>query len=187
MQEIRVFLSLDITDENLLSKIKQIQMKLDQSAAKMKIVELENVHFTWRFFGDTPMSKIEEIHQSLDGLKQDSFDISIQGIGVFPKLTRPRIIWVGVRENSDTMVELKKQTDQLLEHVGYQIERKKFIPHATIARVRFVKDRQRIAQNLANLSDEMIGNMTVSHISMTKSTLTPKGPIYETLWQIQLS
>ena len=183
---IRVFLSIDIDDGLLLSRVKSIQSKLDNDAAKMKLVEEDNIHFTWRFFGDTPTNKVELIHDELSKLEYGPFDIQIQGVGAFPHVRRPRVIWLGVTHNAHHMQHLKSETDTLLSNAGYRIEKQKFTPHATIARVRFVKDRDRIVRNLEMLESEEVGTMTVNNIRMTKSTLTPSGPIYETLWEISL-
>ena len=183
-ETIRVFLSIDIEDTNLLTRITHIQEELDRQAAKMKLVEQENIHFTWRFFGDTPISKIEDIHQELLKLKFDPIPIQISGVGAFPNVRKPRVIWVGVTQNVDKVCELKKMTDELLANLKYPIEKKKFIPHATIARIRAIRDRAQLFENLESLADESVGTMTVSNIRMTKSTLTQSGPIYETLWEI---
>ncbi|MFW9925170.1 MAG: RNA 2',3'-cyclic phosphodiesterase [Candidatus Thorarchaeota archaeon] len=181
--QIRVFLSVDINDDSLLSRIKLIQSKLDTHSAKMKMVELENIHFTWRFFGDTSTARVEKIHSELESIEISPFTIEVRGVGAFPSIHRPRVIWVGVTHNAEMMRDLKVRTDDILAGLGYQKENK-FTPHATIARVRAVNDRQRISENLSALSDESVGTMTVDCIRMTKSTLTPAGPIYETLWQI---
>ncbi|MHA2423334.1 MAG: RNA 2',3'-cyclic phosphodiesterase [Candidatus Thorarchaeota archaeon] len=181
---IRAFLSIDINDDDLLTKIRSIQEKLDRKSAKMKLVERENIHFTWRFFGDTPMDKIEQIQSELSNLEIDPFEIEIGGVGAFPNVKRPRVIWVGVQDNIELMRELKTKTDALLANIGYAIERKKFIPHATIARVRHVHDREQVIQNLQDLSEEPVGEMTVTGIRMTQSTLTPSGPVYKTLWEV---
>lgn len=180
---LRVFLSVDIDDETLLDKIVASQGKLDRDAAKMKLVERENIHFTWRFFGDTPMPKIDEIHSALTGLECAPFTIQVEGVGAFPNLRRPRVIWIGVTENAEKMVDLKTETDSRLVALGYHPE-KKFTPHATIARVRFVKAAGDLTKNLEGLVHESIGSMEVTGIRMTKSTLTPSGSIYETLWEI---
>ena len=76
------------------------------------------------------------------------------------------------------------EIDSHLEELGYRPEKKKFTPHATIARVRFIKDAGELANNLEELVNQPIGSMTVSKFNMKKSTLTPSGPIYETLWSI---
>jgi len=183
-ENIRAFLSIDIEDTNLLTRISQIQEQLDRQAAKMKLVEQENIHFTWRFFGDTPISIIEDIHQELLKLKFNPIPIQISGVGAFPNVRKPRVIWVGVTQNIAKVRELKHMTDELLNNLSYSIEKKKFIPHATIARIRSINNRIQLFENLESLAGEYIGSMTVSKIRMIKSTLTQSGPIYETLWEV---
>ena len=181
---VRAFLSIDIEDQLLLTKIKNIQQKLDTTAAKMKIVESGNIHFTLRFFGDTALSKLNQIQASLKGIDIDPFEIEIAGVGSFPSRRHPRIIWIGTTKNSSKILDLKSKIDSSLLELGYQLEKRKYNPHATIARVRHVQDSTRIADNLEMLADEVIGTMTITNAKMMKSTLTSSGPIYETLWQI---
>jgi 2'-5' RNA ligase len=145
---VRVFLSVDIEDKDHLSRIAYIQNKLDRDAAKMKLVEPDNM------------------------------------VGAFPSKRRPRVVWIGVTHNADAMRELKTMTDDRLGNLGYPRERREFTPHATIARVRIVRNKDAILRNLEAVSHESVGTMVVDAIRMTKSTLTPSGPIYEMLWEI---
>ncbi len=181
---VRAFLSIDIEGQSLLSQIQNIQQKLDLSAAKMKIVKSENIHFTLLFFGDTPLARLDQIRASLERIKITPFEIEIAGVGAFPNRRRPRVIWIGVAHNASKILSLKDEIDSSLLELDYQPEKRKYTPHATIARVRHVKDSKRIADNLEYLSNEMIGTMSVNKVTMMKSTLTPSGPIYESLWQI---
>ncbi len=183
-ENIRAFLSVDIDNDDLLSKIILIQGRLDHESAKMKLVERDNIHFTWHFFGDTLPSKIDTIHHELSQLEFDPVQIEVSGVGAFPNIRRPRVIWVGVTRNIEKLRELKTETDTILKKLGYRIERKRFIPHATIARVRSIRNRDMLAENLESLSEELVGSMTVTNIRMTRSTLTPSGTIYDTMWEI---
>ncbi|MFW9845105.1 MAG: RNA 2',3'-cyclic phosphodiesterase [Candidatus Thorarchaeota archaeon] len=183
---IRAFLSIDIDDETLLSRISHIQSGLDREAAKIKLVEHDNIHFTLRFLGDTPSTKIEKIREEFANAEFDAFTIRIKGVGAFPNIRRPRVIWVGVAENADKVTHLKLLADDLLGNLGYPRD-KKFHAHATIARVRAVRNRDRIINNLESLANEAIGTMTVDCFRMTKSILTSSGPIYETLWEVGAS
>lgn len=180
---IRAFLSIDITDYTLLSRIEAVQKQLDIDAAKMKIVETENIHYTIRFFGDTQLTKINDIKSHLENIEINSFDVEIRGVGAFPNRYRPRVIWIGAGRNGEQITQLKREIDEAIRDLGYQPE-KKFTPHATIARVRYVKDAKRLSSNLETISEEIVGMMKISNISMKKSTLTPSGPIYETLWKL---
>jgi len=181
---VRAFLSVDIENQALFPHISETQSKLDTNLAKMKLVEIENIHFTLRFFGDTSLTKIDEIESCLSQIEIEPFEIKVHGVGAFPNNRRPRVIWIGVTQNADRICNLKAEIDSHLEELGYQSERRKFTPHATIARVRFVKDAEKLINNLDGLVNESIGSMTVSKFNLKKSTLTPSGPIYETLWHI---
>ncbi len=184
-EKVRAFLSVDIDDDSLLDRITRIQSHLDVRSARVKMVERENIHFTLRFLGDTSLKKIEEIRDKLSSINLPPFEIEVSGVGAFPRITRPSVIWVGVTKNGEKMIELKKRVDEGLREVGYSQDRK-FTPHATIARVKSVQNRRPLIETIENLSDEEIGLITVESYCMTKSTLTPRGAVYETVWKLPL-
>ncbi len=181
---VRAFLSINIENQSLLSQIQNIQQKLDLAAAKMKIVKRENIHFTLHFFGDTPLAQLNQIQMCFEGIKIDPFEVEVAGVGAFPNKLHPRIVWIGVTNNASKILNLKNKIDSSLIELGYKPEKRKYTPHATIARVRQVNDTKRLANNLESLANEVIGTMTITKIKMMKSTLTPSGPNYETLWEV---
>lgn len=184
---VRAFLSINITNQDLLSRLQHVQGLLDRDAAKLKLVEKDNIHFTLRFFGDVSYSQLDKIETCFNAVRFDEFSIDIRGVGAFPTKRRPRVIWVGVKRNENLMIELKSQFDRLLKSIGYQTEKKDFTPHATIARVRRVLDGNKLSMNLDSLSETDIGMMSVEEFTLMKSTLTPSGPIYEIIWKKRAS
>ncbi len=183
----RAFLSIDIEDADLLSNISRIQSKLDQDAAKMKLVSRENIHFTIKFFGDTSLATLEQIEDNLEDTSFEGFTIRLEGVGVFPNLRHPKIIWIGVTKNSKRLQRLKKKIDDSIRKLGYRPEHREYTPHATIARVRHIRNKRDIVSSIDSLSDVTIGEMVVGSVRMKKSTLTSSGPIYDTLWEIRAS
>ena len=180
---VRAFLSIKITDSSILTGIRSLQGLLDRKAAKMKLVEEQNIHFTIRFFGDISQSEVESIESCLDSVVFEPFTIDVLGVGAFPSKRKPRVIWVGVGRNADSMVALKDEIDGQLETIGYKRERPPFTPHATIARVRQTLDRIGLESNLDSLPRTSLGVMPVDAFTLMKSTLTSSGPIYEVLWK----
>ncbi len=181
---VRVFLSVDIEDDALISRIAYIQQKLDRRAAKMRIVEPGNLHFTLRFFGDTPLTKVDRIRNELENIQFSPFTIRIEGVGAFPSKRKPNVIWVGVTQNVERFEKLKLSIDDLLGNLGYPSDRR-FHAHVTIARVRSVRNRDLILRSLDGLADESVGTMSVDCFRLTRSTLTQAGPIYETMWEVR--
>ncbi|MEM2142168.1 MAG: RNA 2',3'-cyclic phosphodiesterase [Candidatus Thorarchaeota archaeon] len=182
-ERVRAFLSIDIDDDTLLTRISYLQRLLDTDCARLKLIDRDDIHFTLRFFGDISRGMVEKMHDCLDGFQFHPFDITISGVGAFPSAARPNVVWVGVSRNRELMVRLKEQIDESLRTLGFPSDAR-FAPHATIARVRSVVDRNRFRENLASLLREEVGTMVVTNFRLTQSVLTPSGPIYNTLWEI---
>jgi len=183
--KIRAFLSVDIEDNVLLSEITRIQAKIDKGSMKFKSIEQKNIHFTLHFFGDIELQMVDTIYDALSNIQLGRFPIHIAGVGAFPNPHRPRVIWVGVTQGENEFNQLQAKIEIELKRIGYKAD-KKFHAHVTIARVREVRNRDAAIRNLETLIEDSVGSMTVSSFRMTKSTLTPSGPIYETVWEIPL-
>ncbi|NWF94686.1 MAG: RNA 2',3'-cyclic phosphodiesterase [Candidatus Thorarchaeota archaeon] len=181
---IRAFLSVDIENEALLARIEYLQRKLDTGAARLKLVEHDNIHFTLRFLGDISEAVAQRMHEELSKVRFSPFNIDIAGVGAFPSVKRPNVVWIGVRSNMDRLEAIKQDIDNRLAEFGLGPERK-FAAHATIARVKSITDRVSFEASLRDLSGEVVGTMPVTAFRMTKSTLTPSGPQYETLWEVR--
>lgn len=182
-EKIRAFLSIDVDDNALLPRIAYIQNKLDRESAKIKLIESDSIHFTLRFFGDVSIAASEQMYECLKEIRFQPFDITISGVGAFPSPRRPNVIWVGVSRNHELVRELKKRIDESLATQGYALERD-FTPHATIARVKAVKNRERLSENITSISSETVGTLVVDRFRLTKSVLTPTRPIYTTVWEV---
>ena len=81
----RCFIAVDVPEE-LKDKIVEIQEKIKQVGANLKLVERENLHFTVKFLGEISDSQIEEVKEFLTKLDEKSFEILIKGLGSFPSL-----------------------------------------------------------------------------------------------------
>jgi len=183
---VRSFISIDIEDELIVSKIRRIQDDLLSTGAKLKLVEPQNLHYTLKFLGEIPEHKVQEITEILKTLESNTFKIHICELGCFPSINRINVIWLGAAEGSDKLIELAKWVEGKLTEMGFPRERKKFTPHLTIARVKYAHNKQQLQKKILQLSDIDVGEFTVSAVRLKKSTLTPKGPIYDTLYEVLL-
>ena len=96
-----------------------------------------NIHLTVRFLGPIPHEFVDEIGASLaDGLKGfGSFKVAVQGTGVFPAATRPRVLWLGLSGEIDQLRSLEEAIHAVVGPLGFPREQREFIPHITIGRV----------------------------------------------------
>lgn len=147
----------------------------------------EQVHITLKFLGDVPENSIADIGDVLSGIKCEPFTVKIRGIGAFPKASYPRVIHIGAYPE-DHFNRLYAEVESALKPLGFSSEKRAFTPHATVARVKRISKEQRmkLVDTIKRLSDVEIGTMDVDMIKLKKSTLTPKGAIYETLKEVYL-
>lgn len=185
MSQIRAFLAIDL-DDDLKPKINKIIREFKQIDANIKYVDLENLHFTLKFFGDIDTEGIDLISSKIENVIKDfdSFDIKIKGCGAFPNKNRIKVIWVGLDED-EILKDLHDKLDKEFNSIGFDLD-KKFSSHLTIGRMKSAKGKDKVKKTLETFNTIDIGTMEVNTITLKKSTLTPSGPIYEDLIQFRL-
>jgi len=181
MEKIRAFLCIEITDTGILDEIKQVQDEFKHLRSKIKSTERENLHITLKFLGDISLETSEKIIALLDQVKFTGFDLTFNGIGCFPNIYRPRIVWIGTEAGTEAVKNIYSQIENQLSKFGFKKE--KFTSHITISRVKFFDngDSNKFVKLIESFKNKDFGTMNVSSFQLKKSTLTPKGPIYETL------
>jgi 2'-5' RNA ligase len=177
----RVFVSIEISNDEVINSIKNFQKLIKIDA---KPTELKNLHFTLQFLGEVSEQIIDKIIQSLNTIKFSKFDISLKGIGVFPKLKSPKIIWIGTDEKSGKiMIELSKKVEKALEPLGFSPD-KPFKPHITVFRIK--KKIGDITEEMENHKNVNFGIQEITSIKLKKSELTLNGPVYSDLMEIKI-
>jgi 2'-5' RNA ligase len=175
----RAFTAVEV-DEQLREKMSELQKQL--SLEGVKLVEKENLHLTLHFLGEIDESMKEKVIKAMDKLNCKKFEMSCEGVGAFPSKGYIRVIWVGVEAP-----ELKQIYDQLgteFDRLGFKQEQ--FSPHITLARVKFLKDKEKLVEFLEENEQVEIGECKVEGVFLKKSTLTPKGPVYENVYEKKL-
>ena len=63
---------------------------------------VENIHLTLKFFGNVEVKRIQKISEAAErAVRQFSaFQIGVGGTGVFPRASRPQVLWIGVNDPS---------------------------------------------------------------------------------------
>ncbi len=185
-ERVRAFISIDIEEPVLVSRLVQLRDAIVATGVPMKPVEDENLHITLRFLGEIPASLVDEIYNNvLAKLVFEKFRIKLVGLGAFPHVTRPRVVWVGVRDGSEILQKIYEEIERGLRRLGFKPEREQFVPHVTLARIKGSRNIERLVKMLQEYSEFEIGEMVVESIRLKQSILTPRGPIYRTLREVK--
>ena len=187
----RTFIAIELPEpiKNFLAKLID---KLKDTRADVKWVQPQNIHLTLKFLGERDDKEVKEISEILDEVAKNhkSFQIQINALGAFPNLNSPRVIWVGIDQGDTETKNIFKDLEDSICKVGIPKEDRAFSSHITIGRTRSTKGLAELIQAITSLN-ESIGKekftFTAGSITLFKSTLTPKGPIYDVLKAVNLT
>jgi 2'-5' RNA ligase len=183
-EQIRSFIAFDLEDENMLKRLSEAQNILAKTGADLKIVEPKNIHVTIRFLGNISANMIEKIHEEMKKISFAPFQVEVKGVGVFPNLKHPTVVWAGIRKGSEQLRNIFQQLEPRIQALGFKPDPKGFSPHLTIARVKTGRNKAELTACINKLADYEFGIIQAKCLRLKKSVLTPKGPIYSTLKEV---
>lgn len=181
----RAFIAIKLPKE-VKAHLGNLQEKLKSARADVKWIAPENMHLTLKFLGEIDNSQLEKIAEILEDTANNKkpFNIRISSIGAFPKLDFPRIIWVGIDKGDKETGEIARELEEKVSLLGIPKEKRAFACHLTIARTRSNLNQSALVKILKDREKDFSGEVpefAATKITLFKSTLTPKGPIYEEL------
>lgn len=186
----RAFIAIELSPDSI-KCLASLEEQLKSSGADVKWVKPENIHLTLKFLGeidDKAREKITKIMEDI-AVKEKPFCIRLFSPGAFPKINLPRVIWIGIDKGDSQIKQIAKALEEEIAKVGIPKENRPFSSHITLGRVRSDLNREKLVKNLENLasnSPQDSPEFMVAKITLFKSTLTPRGPIYEVLKEAYL-
>ena len=180
-ESIRSFLAFDIESDSVRKKLTSVQTLLLQTVADLKLVETQNIHVTVRFLGNITPTMVERIHQEMKTVQFIPFDIQIKGLGAFPDMRYPRVVWAGIAKGAPELRSVFSQLEPKLQQLGFAPDSRGFNAHLTIARVRSGRNNAQLAKFLNENAEHEFGLIRAECLRLKQSDLSPKGPVYSTL------
>ena len=181
---IRSFIAIEVSNPSVLQEISEAQRVLLGTGADLKAVEPQNIHVTLKFLGDIELSQVDGVYEVMKKISVKSFEIEFKGLGVFPSLSRMNVIWVGITRGYEKLSRIAAELDEGLKPLGFQPENRKFSAHLTIIRVKSQRNREALASEAEKFTDREFGVVAADSLKLKKSVLTPQGPIYSTLREV---
>lgn len=187
MDKIRTFIAVRLPAAAR-RRLAEVEEALKESGADVKWVSEENLHITLKFLGYVENERMaavcDAVKSAVDGLRP--FDMSLSGVGAFPKPARPSVVWVGVRSGSEELKALAKQVEVAMERIGFAPEPRKFSAHVTVGRVKSAAGSHKLREAIERLRDEPVDSARVSGVAVMKSELYRTGPVYTVLKEFGL-
>jgi len=185
---IRTFIAIELP-EKIIYTIGKVQEEIKSYGLKIRWVRPENIHLTLKFLGDTKAADKENVaravSESVTGYPPIS--LAVKGIGVFPGIKRPRVIWLGVSNQLDVLTTFQKTLDEKLEAIGFPKENRPFRGHLTLGRIKSKIDPKKLNDALKEFTRFESEHFLADRIILYKSDLKPNGPVYTKLIETYLT
>jgi len=196
---IRTFVAVEL-DEELRKALataqgqvqEQLMKQVRHSAPGVRVqwVRPDSIHLTLKFLGDIDETLVQDIRAALllAVQTQPRFAVEVGGLGVFPDLRAPRVLWTGLFGQVDALMRLAAEVEAALTGVGFPPESRPLSPHLTLARI---KERSReVGRGLADSGlmrqPVRVGSLAVHSVCLMKSDLKPSGAVYTRLCEVPL-
>ncbi len=150
-----------------------------------------NMHLPLKFLGDVPEGDVPRICDALTAAAQEAapFTVEVGGLGCFPNLRQPRVVWAGVYPQ-EPMLKLQAAVEGALGPLGYEPESRRFSAHLTLGRVRreaSPEQASRVGEAVRGHNAARAGQAPIRQWVFFKSDLRPQGPIYTRLFAADLT
>ncbi len=191
MEQIRAFIAIELPDE-VEGGLSSVQGRLrPEQHPCVKWVDPKGIHLTLKFLGNVAGGKAPQITEAMAQAAKGipPFCLELGGLGAFPNLRRPQVLWVAVAGEVERLAALKQGIDHVLLPLGFPVESRSFAPHLTLGRFRqgaSPEERRRLGELVSITKFEGGFPFEVGEISLMRSTLTPKGAIYSRISSISL-
>jgi RNA 2',3'-cyclic 3'-phosphodiesterase len=182
----RLFVAVNLPAE-IRERLATVQDRLRHIQADVSWVRPENLHVTLKFLGETEEKRLPSIRLALAEVSRavSPFSMEVVGVGSFGGRV-PRVIWVGVQDGAQSLVDLARQVENALARLGFPKEKREFTAHLTLGRVRSPRNAEGLLAGLQEGRGEEFGTFAARAFELMQSELRPSGSIYTVLERCSL-
>ncbi len=164
----------------LIMHLETIQRRFRKQGFTMKWVRSCNMHLTVRFLGNVPVDDFDEIARIVQETSGGYLPalMYVKGMGVFPDIRRPRVLWAGMEGQKDVLDLFYRELDQKLAMVGLPQDSRPFKAHVTLARIKKKINGRMLGRIIHELSGYQSPCFSLDTPHLFHSRLTPSGPVY---------
>lgn len=190
-EQLRCFIAIELPAE-VTAGLADLRAQLERpSQHYVKWVRPEAIHLTLKFLGSIQADRQPDVSRAVERAVEGnrSFHLEVSGLGGFPSLQQPRVLWVGVAGETKQLEALQKKIDNALADLGFPREERPFVPHLTLARVRqgtSAGERKALGELAMPLRQTKTYPLAATFVSLMQSQLSPRGAIYTCLSRAEL-
>ena len=137
----------------------------------------DGLHLTLAFIGEVEGSAQLRIEAALAGVTARAPRMELHGLGCFPPRGAPRVLWTGTSPKAE-LGSLAQAVRRALGRAGWSPERRRFMPHVSVARFRRPPAAVELERYLAAHSLFRTERAEVASFHLFSSKLRSRGAQY---------
>ena len=191
-ERFRLFVALAVP-EDIRAKLESAQAELRRVLPDRNVrwTRREQFHLTLRFLGDVEAARAESLAESIRAacLGFGPLHLCAEGVGCFPDLRHPRVVWAGVQDEAEQLQRLQRAVEAASAGFTTEPKEERFTGHLTLARIKVIKrpEAEALGQAAAGMADRNFGQWTAFRIELKRSELSPQGARHTSLAAIALA
>lgn len=180
---IRAFIAVTLA-ESVVEEIAKVRALLQQARGDLRWTRMESLHLTLKFLGDIHRNQVEPVLGALREVvsAHPPLQVVAQGLGAFPNLKRPRVLWVGLQ--GEGLAEMSAAIETALTPLDFPPEDREFTPHLTLGRVRSLRGWKDVLAIVKEHANTLFGESVIDRVTLYQSDLRPEGAVYTSLGSI---
>jgi 2'-5' RNA ligase len=183
----RMFISIEVP-EAVKKELAVAQGRLRVAGADASWTRAEGMHLTMKFLGEVTDQQVPEIMSSLRKAAEGTgpLGLSVSGVGTFPNPKNARVVWIGLAGDIVQLTRLQVAVENAMVLLGMAREERKFTPHLTLGRIKYIRFHDRWIKTLEEIRDISLPGFEVTSVSLMKSELKPAGAVYTEMGRVEL-
>jgi 2'-5' RNA ligase len=163
----------------------QGQLRRNSPPGAIRWTRPEQFHVTLKYLGDVPAGQVAALEKSVStvcaGLP--ALRLSAHGVGFFPSVQKPRVVWAGADDDSGQLAELFRQMDEAVRPFAPAEKPGKFAGHITLGRFKpgHRWAIERLLERATALRDRRFGDWRAGEVEIVRSELTSEGALHTPL------
>ncbi len=184
---IRTFIAFEMP-ATFLRLAEGLQDRLRNRGVRLRWVRPQNIHLTLKFLGDILPEQMDDVVSAMNRASgtESSIALTAQGMGVFPGIKKPRVLWIGMGGQTDRLAQTVATLENCLEGAGFPPERRPFRAHLTLGRMKHALDSRQLLQAIEHEGCFEPEPFQATEMVLFKSDLRPQGAIYTPLARVPL-
>lgn len=184
----RVFVAVDISHEarrKVAAYIETLRNAFPQVRTGWE--KPEKLHLTLKFLGETNEDQLAELDKIVEEISDEvsNFKLRIAETGIFPNARNARVLWLDIKDEAGSLAKINDLLEAECEKIGFAKEKRRFVPHLTIGRVREPSRARDLAETHRQNIFEPV-EFEISEIVIYESKLLPTGSVYSVVSKHEL-